>query len=157
MCSEWLGLYIILLAWTQPRNRSKTGKAPCLGNTLGRTAHKVLWPDGAMQMGRAPVWTLLKLSCVMEFSDCSSHASVTSVVDGVLNHRCRRRGSQDGRLIFRGPKSGKTAGTQSAKIQALTVPRRVSLLCCSVILSSHTTQIPAWFLGHETRVGLPKN
>ena len=61
------------------------------------------------------------------------------------------------RLIFQSPKSGKTAGTQSAKIQALTVPRRVSLLCHSVILSSHTTQIPAWFLGHETRVGLPKN
>jgi hypothetical protein len=60
------------------------------------------------------------------------------------------------RLIFRGPKSGKTAGTQSAKILALTVPRRVSFLCHSVILSGHTAQIPAWFLGHETQVGLPK-
>ena len=60
------------------------------------------------------------------------------------------------RLIFWGPKSHKTAGTQSAKIQALTFPRRVSLLCHSVILSGHTPQIPAWFLGHETRVGLPK-
>ena len=60
------------------------------------------------------------------------------------------------RLIFRGPKSGKTAGTQSAKMKALIVPRRVSLLCHSVILSGHTPQIPAWFLGHETREGLPK-
>lgn len=59
------------------------------------------------------------------------------------------------KLIFRGPKSGKTAETQSAKIQALTVPRPVSL-CCSDILSGHTPQIPAWFLGRETRVGLPK-
>ena len=71
---QWLGLYIILHAWTRPQNRPKTGKAPCLGNKLGRTAHKVLWPDGAMQMGRAPVWTLLKHSWVMEFSECSSHA-----------------------------------------------------------------------------------
>ena len=60
------------------------------------------------------------------------------------------------RLISRGPKSGKTAGTQSAKIQALTVPRPVSLLCHSVTLCGHTPQIPAWFLGYETRVGLPK-
>ena len=102
MCSEWLGLYIILLAWTRPQNRPTTGKAPCLGYTLGRTAHKVLWPNGAMQMDRAPVWTLLKLSWVMQFSECSSHASITSVVDGVMNHRCRRRGSQDGKAHFSG-------------------------------------------------------
>ena len=59
------------------------------------------------------------------------------------------------RLIFRGAKSGKTAETQCAKIQALTVLRPV-FLCCSGILSGHTPQIPAWFLGCETRVGLPK-
>ena len=59
------------------------------------------------------------------------------------------------RVIFQGRKSGKTAESQSAKIQALTVPTPVSL-CCSGILSGHTPQIPAWFLGCETRVGLPK-
>ena len=59
------------------------------------------------------------------------------------------------RLIFQGPKSGKTAEIQSAKIQALTVPRPV-FFCCSGILSGHTPQIPTWFLGCETRVGLPE-
>ena len=60
------------------------------------------------------------------------------------------------RLIFQSAKSGKTAGTQSAKIQALTAPRWVSLLCHSVILTGHTPEIPEWFLRHETKVGLPK-